>query len=166
MVSFCNKYSTSQHFHFLCNNRPTNKNKNDLTLFCRWDTQHWKIQLNWFSSLLPIAVSCVGHRDTWKVSCVWGRLQSGKPGFWKHDFLWKQWCNVSFTVSYASHTHTYTHTGIVCVNRFLVAVTLLMSLTWLFLSTELYTALVYGGILDFTTVVMEESLSAQFIWDW
>lgn len=61
------------------------------------------------------------------------------------------------------HTRTHIHTGIVCVNRFLVAVTLLMSLTWLFLSTELYTALVYGGILDFTTVVMEESLSAQFI---
>lgn len=57
------------------------------------------------------------------------------------------------------HTRTHIHTGIVCVNRFLVAVTLLMSLTWLFLSTELYTALV----LDFTTVVMEESLSAQFI---
>lgn len=36
-----------------------------------------------------------------------------------------------------------------------------MSLTWLFLSTELYTALVYGGILDFTTVVMEESLSFE-----
>lgn len=61
------------------------------------------------------------------------------------------------------HTRTHIHTHRHCLCKFLVAVTLLMSLTWLFLSTELYTALVYGGILDFTTVVMEESLSAQFI---